>query len=145
MRLRRIAHSYGDGSDYDDILQEIYLQLWRGQASFRGDASPATWVFRVALNTAMSYARRRRSEQKKVADARLVCSPQIQAEPGEQARLLDDFLGSLNDTNRATLLMYLEGLDYTEIAEVLGCQPQAAATRLSRLKTLYEQRYVGDH
>ena len=144
-RLRRIARSYAESFDYEDILQEIFLQLWRAREGFRGDAAPATWVFRVALNTAMSYARRRRSEHGKVSAARLAGTPQGQTEPDEQARLLEDFLGSLNDSNRAVLLMYLEGLDYTDIADVLGCQPRAATTRLSRLKTLYEQRYLGDH
>lgn len=144
-RLCRLARSYSDGSDYDDILQEIYLQLWRSHGTYRGEAGHDTWVFRVALNTAMSCARRRRSERKRVDAVQANASSPAQAEPNEQARLLEDFLGSLNDTNRATLLMYLEGMQTAEIAEVLGCQPQAAATRLSRLKTLFEKRYLEDH
>ncbi len=141
-RLYRIARSYSDGRDFDDILQEIYLQLWRSSGNFRGDATADTWIFRVALNTAMSWSRKRRAEQRKTKAVQSAHSSTCQTEPNEQARLLEDFLNSLNGTNRATLLMYLEGMDYTEIAGVLGCPPQSAATRLSRLKTYFEKRYL---
>ena len=137
-RLKRIAHSYG-GADWQDLLQEIHLQLWRSRDRFRGDSEASTWLYRVALNTALSFRR-----GKKIFTQPLDDKPEqgTAGQPLDQAVILREFLASLNQANRAVLLLFLEGLGNDEIAKVVATSAGSVATRLTRLKRQFEQTYL---
>jgi RNA polymerase sigma-70 factor (ECF subfamily) len=139
-RLARVARSYARGEERRDLLQEIWLQVWRGLANWRGDAALSTWAYRVALNTAVSHVRRavRRPEAPLLEPAETPGADTTESE----RRLLEDFLASLGDADRAAMLLYLEGLSHDEIAEVMGATPGAVGVRLSRLKAAYKRRYL---
>lgn len=138
-RIQRIAKSYAPGGELNDLVQEILLQLWRSRASFRGDASMDTWLYRVALNTAMSFRRKKRDPI--AVDGR---AEQIDAigNPLDPAELLQSFLRSLGDADRLAMLLFLEGLSTAQIADVLGSTKGAVAVRMSRLKQRFENEFV---
>ncbi|MDA8019341.1 MAG: sigma-70 family RNA polymerase sigma factor [Thermoanaerobaculia bacterium] len=137
-RLARIARQYG-GGDWQDLLQEIRLALWKSGGSFEGRASIDTWVYRVALNTALSHVRKKRPEITGTEVPETLCSSSSARDP---IRVLETFLRSLGTVNRAVLLMDLEGLTRHEIGEVLGLSPGAVAVRMTRLKQRFDQDYV---
>ncbi len=136
-RLVRIARQYG-GTDWQDLLQEIRLALWKNLDSFSARSHIDTWVYRVALNTALSHARKRRPE---VTGAEL-SGLRVETLARDPARMLESFLRSLNPVNRAVLLMDLEGLSRREIGEVLGLSPGAVAVWMARLKQRFDNDYV---
>lgn len=135
----RIVNAHASGADRDDLLQEIYLQLWRSAERFRGEARSITWVYRVALNTAISFRRRRRPEHDTAEPLEALSS----GDPLDPAELLRRFLKALSEVNRATLTLHLEGLDYRQIAEVLGVPPGTVAARLTRIQQQLEREFSG--
>ena len=140
--LRRIARVYGGAhGEEDDLHQEILLQLWRGLPSFRGDAAPGTWLYRVALNTALTWRRRaiRRARGHAAPPARLAASAGALR---SEAAILAEFLESLGAVDRSVLLLHMEGLAYPEIGEVVGLSAGAVGVRLHRIKQTFTTRYV---
>jgi RNA polymerase sigma-70 factor (ECF subfamily) len=142
-RLRRIASSYARGPDRGDLYQEILCALWRSLPGFRGDAALGTWVYRVALNTALSHARlrkRRPPEVQAAADA--LTEPATAGDPAREDAILQDFLASLGEIDRSLLILYLDGFSHEEISQVTGLRPGAVGVRLHRIKRSYERRYL---
>lgn len=141
-RLARLAASYARGPERSDLLQEMWLQIWRSLPAYRGEAALATWAYRIALNTAFSHLRR--EIRRREADAAHAAPPEARgASHADERRVLDDFLASLGDVDRSVLLLYLEGLSHEQMAEVLGRSPGAVAVRISRLKNAFKRRYLG--
>jgi RNA polymerase sigma-70 factor (ECF subfamily) len=142
-RLRRIARGYA-GGDWPDLHQEILLQVWRGLDSFAGRASASTWLYRVALNTALTWRRRAIPAARVISARETVPEPVVDIGPQDPLRTLDEFLGALNAIDRAILLLYLEDASYAEIAEVTGLTQGNVGVRLNRLKRAFIDRYIGD-
>ena len=122
----KVAGTYcRNRTDRDDLAQEIAAHLWRSFPSFDPQQTFSTWMYRVALNVAISFARSRgRREQRTVAldegvhDA--IDENAADPEVDEQIALLYSFIDRLDALNRALLLLYLDERSYREIAEVLG-------------------------
>lgn len=139
--ITRLARRYAGPHDWQDLAQEMQLQLWRSFADFDGRALLSTWVYRVALNTAMSHLRKPRREH-----LPLDLAPE-RGDAGhavDPMQVLDDFLAVLDPVQRAILLLDLEGLPREQVAEVLGLTPNAVAVRMTRLRQLFERRFVED-
>jgi len=136
-RLRRIARQYATGSEHDDLLQEMRLAIWHGLSTFEGRSSLSTWVFRVAVNTALQFVRRRKLPTCPISD-----EPTGSVDVDDPVALLESFLAGLDPVNRALLLLDLEGLSREQIGEVLGLSPGAVAVRMTRLKQRFKQQYV---
>jgi RNA polymerase sigma-70 factor (ECF subfamily) len=144
-RIQAIARSYARGDDYRDLCQEILLQMWRGFGGFEGRSSPSTWVYRVALNTAITY-RRKNGRSIEPSCRPLEESgpdPVAPSSPGNEILILEEFLGSLGKIDRAVFLLYLEDLSYVEISEVTGLTESHVGVRINRLKKSFIQRYCG--
>jgi RNA polymerase sigma factor (sigma-70 family) len=140
----KVANVYGrDAEDRRDLAQEIYAQLWRAFPSYDEARSFSTWMYRVALNVAISYRRSAEYRERHVAlvdDATLAAVRDPAAsEPDDRLRELYRAIDQLDDLNRALVLLYLEGRDYREIAEVLGITETNVATKLNRLKERMRQ------
>ena len=136
----KVARLYSPGAaDRDDLVQEISIQLWRSFARY--DAARAkfsTWMYRVALNVAISQMRRvRRTEQFEPLQTHhleSVGADRDSAEPDERLTALYAFIGRLDPLNRALILLYLEDRSYAEMAEILGISETNVATKISRIK-----------
>lgn len=137
--LRRLARHYAAPADVADLLQEIRLQLWRGFRQFQGRSAAATWVYRVALNTALSH-RRRPAPAHQPLEA--VTEPADSGAAIGELQVLETFLAGLDPVARALLLLDLEGLSRDQVAEVLGISANAVAIRMTRLRQLFEARFL---
>jgi RNA polymerase sigma factor (sigma-70 family) len=137
--LSRLARHYAGADDWQDLLQEMHLQLWRGFPGFDGRAQLATWVYRVALNTALSDRRRLRPPHQALET---VAERGDSGEPRDPIGVLEAFLATLEPVQRAVLLLDLEGLEREQIADVLGLSPNAVAVRMTRLRQAFEARFL---
>lgn len=137
-RLERLARQYSDPADWQDLLQDIHVQLWLSLKNFDGRSQLSTWVYRVALNTAISVLRKRRLPRTSKA-------PDDVGDSGathDSMDVLREFLASLESIDRALLLMDLEGMPRDQIAEVLCLSSGAVAVRMTRLKQQFNQQYL---
>ena len=122
-----------DPADADDLTQEISLALWRSIPSFRGDSKPSTWIWRIALNQAVSWQRARKAPHQELDE--LGTSSADRADD----RLLVDrvyaAIWELSPVDRSLIMLLLEGYRHAEIAEITGLSETNVATRLSRART----------
>lgn len=140
----KVAYSYcWNDADRDDLAQEICTQLWRSFASYDESRTFSTWMYRVALNVAISQVRRANSGNVATLaidgdEAIQIAAPNV-PEPDERIAELSRFIEQLDPLNRALLLLYLEERSYREIAEVLGITETNVATKINRLKQRIRQ------
>lgn len=134
--IYKICHAYClNAADHKDLEQEIVLQLWQSMSRFNGSVQLTTWMYRIALNTAISFYRKERRYRRISGEAVLlvydeVYDPQID----EQINKLHSFITQLNNLDRALMLLYLDNVLYREIAQVLGISESNVATKISRIK-----------
>jgi len=136
--LYKVAHSYcRNPADRTNLVQEIATQLWRSFGRYDDRQRFSTWMYRVALNVAISFYRTeaRRSRHLVAADDSIL---EIQAtgaaEPDAQLRLLNECIQRLGDLDRALVLLYLDGQRHETIAEILGISETNVGTRIGRIK-----------
>jgi len=133
-RVGRIARVYA-GGDAEDLVQEILMQVWRSLPSYDQKAKLSTWCYRIAINTAISW-RRNATRRKRQPPENRVATDSLSSRSSfsNEAQLLDRFLDSMSEIDRAVLLMYLEDLTSEEIAESIGVSNGAIRTRISRIR-----------
>lgn len=136
--VHKICTFYTNNSDdHNDLFQEITIQLWRAYPSFRGDSKFSTWMYRVALNTAITLYRKSKRRIKSQDFDTISFKMEYQeydATADEQVKLLYEAVKQLNSIDRALVLLYLEDRPYEEIAETLGISNVNARVRMSRVK-----------
>jgi RNA polymerase sigma-70 factor, ECF subfamily len=138
----KVARAYTLTSDEcQDLAQEILLQAWRSVPNFKGNASPATWFYRVALQTAMNWHRKdkpRRARQQPLVEVQVLATDGAdsaeQAEQRETVEQLYEAIHQLPKTDAALVLLYLDELSYREMAEVLGISESNVGVKLNRAK-----------
>jgi RNA polymerase sigma-70 factor (ECF subfamily) len=136
----KVANSYAQlPEDRDDLAQEIASQLWRSYPSFDRSRSFSTWMYRIALNVAISHLRGTslRATHHTPLDERLhdtLADQNRNPEDDERVHALYAFINELDALHRALLLLYLDDHSYDEIAEIIGITRTNVATKLSRLK-----------
>lgn len=119
-------------TDADDLFQEVLICLWKGFDSFRGDSNIRSWVYRVSMNTCISYKRKKR-----VKTVPLELSPDVldnNSPQGKQASMLHARISRLEPFDRAIVLLWLENLPYDEIAAITGISAKNVGVRLLRIK-----------
>ena len=139
--IHRVARVYGrDATDRDDVVQEIALQLWRSHERYDRRFRETTWIYRIALNVAISFQRReRRHRERRLAEdepeASLIAIAAPEAiEPTEDVECLLGCIDALGALDKALVLLYLDGTDHASIAEVLGISVSNVGTKLHRIK-----------
>lgn len=137
--VMKIAASYARSpEDRADLAQDIAMQAWQARASFDPTRTFSTWLYRVALNVAISWQRRERHRAHVALDDEhheVVGDHDVDAEAREQLDFLQRAMQSLNAIDRALLVLHLEGCSHRESAEVLGTTEGNVATRLNRIRT----------
>lgn len=135
--------------DRNDLTQEILAQLWRSFSSFdEKRARFSTWMYRVALNVAISQIRRQprpdeRPEPLAQHHLEAIRATEDSAEPDERLDVLHRFIDELDSLNKALILLYLEDRSYGEIAEILGISETNVATKISRIKQKLRSQMTG--
>lgn len=120
-----------------DLFQEVVLQLWRSYSSYKGDSKITTWMYRIALNTAISSFRKTSKQQLTTGIESLSVQPVYDneyASRSEQFVLLEKAIGRLNDIEKALMTLYLDETPNEEIAETLGITPNHVRVKMSRIR-----------
>ena len=119
-----------------DLYQEIVLQLWKAWKKYRGEAKVSTWMYRVAMNTGITYIRKQKKRAKQVElDAQLLNQGEnLDPALEERMNLLYRHIEGLGKLDKGLILLYLEDRNYEEIAEITGLSKSNVGTRLSRIK-----------
>ena len=134
--LFKVARAYGTShADREDLFQEIALQVWHSVAAFRGDAAVSTWIYRVALNTAMTWTRRER----KHAHGRQEFEPATALLAAPEARdprleWIYARIAELDEVNRSLALLMLDGFSYRDMSQILGLGESNVGVRINRIK-----------
>jgi RNA polymerase sigma factor (sigma-70 family) len=147
----KVAGIYSrNAADRDDLVQEIGAQLWRSFGRYdEARAKFSTWMYRIALNVAISQARRERwsdADRFEPLDRHhldTVGGGEPIQEPDERLHALYAFIGRLDPLNRALILLYLDDRSYGEIADILGISETNVATKISRIKQTLRGQMVG--
>lgn len=148
----KVARAYTLTSDEcQDLAQEILLQAWRSLPKFEGKAAAATWFYRVALQTAMNWQRRdkpRRSRQRPLLEVHTAvtegCDSAEQAQQRETVEQLYKAIHQLPKADAALVLLYLDGLSYREMADVLGISESNVGVKLNRAKKALGELMKGE-
>ena len=144
-RIRYIASRYCHDGEFDDMYQEILMQLWRSFESFKGNSARETWVYKVALNTACTFVRKSiKHKEIKQSALHQATSNSQPAQENCQAEILNNFMNHLNDTDSSILMMYLDGLSSEACADVVGISANAVRVRVKRIKNEFENQYIGE-
>ncbi len=141
--IHKVCAMYVDGEeDRRDLFQEIVLQLWKSYPKFRGEAKVSTWMYRVALNTAISHYRkkRKRPQKSELSDSVYrIADTEYDYAYEEKLKILRDAIEQLNKVEKAILMLYLEDKDYAEIAETVGITQNYVRVRMNRIKNKLKQ------
>jgi RNA polymerase sigma-70 factor (ECF subfamily) len=121
----------------NDLFQEIVLQLWKSFHSFRGEAKITTWMYRIALNTAISGYRKRnrhiRTEDLNEAHFNISETGSVD-DSEENGQRLQAAIRQLSEIERAMIMMALEEIPYEEIAETIGITQNNVRVRMNRIR-----------
>lgn len=133
----KVVRAYAFTShDQDDLFQEIITQVWNSIPQFRGGAAVTTWLYRVALNTALAWLRkerRNRDRTQALDGAELVLETPARA-PNPRLDWLYEQIAQLDHVDRSLALLMLDGFSYREMAETLGITESNVGVKINRIK-----------
>jgi RNA polymerase sigma-70 factor, ECF subfamily len=135
--LFKVVHAYAfEHADRQDLFQEIALQIWRSVDAFRGDSSVPTWMYRVALNTAIAWTRkevRHQRGKRPLAEIQLTIASPDSRDP--RVEWLYRQIAQLKDVDRSVALLMLDGFSYREIAAIVGITESNVGVKINRIKS----------
>lgn len=126
-------------ADQEDLFQEIVLQLWKAYPAYRGAAKVSTWMYRIALNTALASYRKQRVAVQYPGELPQATPVPEASESAQQIRLLEAIRG-LKPAERALISLYFEGYAHKEIGEIIGITENNVGVRMNRIKTKLKKR-----
>ena len=120
-----------------DLFQEVVLQLWKSFPGFRNESSGSTWIYRVALNTAISNFRKEQKKPGKNPISRIEFEIPDMSDPDdrkENRNILHMAIEKLSDIEKAIIMFYLDEKTYDEISEIAGISVSNVGVRINRIK-----------
>lgn len=135
--IYKICHTYcSNKENHKDLEQDIILQLWKSMDRFNGNVKMSTWIYRIALNTAISFYRKE-EKRKYISDQSILLISNDLYDPllDEQTFLLYAFLEKLNNLDKALMVLYLDNTRYKDIAAILGISESNISTKINRIKS----------
>ena len=140
--LFKVARVYGDTpADREDLFQEIALQLWHSVEAYRGDCAATTWIYRVALNTALAWRRKERTHgqgRQDIEAARALLIAPSARDP--RLEWIYERIAELDEANRSLALLMLDGFSYREMSQILGLGESNVGMRINRIKAALAAR-----
>ena len=141
----KITTMYTDNrDDQKDLYQDVVYQLWKSFESFREESKISTWMYRIALNTALTRLKKSKRMGNSVSIDRVVMQQTENYNPEfeEKLRLLYAHIRQLNVLEKGLMLLLLEGKKYEEIAEITGLSSSNVGTKISRIKQKLKQQII---
>ncbi len=142
----KVVRSFAENKDdAEDLFQEIVLQVWLALPSYREEAKPTTWMYRVALNTALVWKRkekRRVRGEEAIAIPELISDGMTAEEKRQNNQIIERLYKAIRElptTKRALIVLYLDGFTYREISEVVGLSESNVGVSLNRIKKQLEK------
>lgn len=136
--IYKVCRMYAHDQDkIQELYQDIIIQLWKSYPKFRGEAKFSTWLYRIAINTALTgFTVKKRSIHTSDVD---ICNIQIPDEEDtglkeEQHQQLYAAIKLLNDVEKSVIMLYLEDKSYDEMEEILGISNGALRVKMNRIK-----------
>ncbi len=144
--IYKIANTYCKiPDDRKDLVQEIILQLWKSFDNYNEQFKYSTWIYRIALNVAISFYRKEnrvRQFSNPFSESILHFSDTNDTGENKEAiSFLQRFIAELKELDKALMLLYLEEKSYKEIAEIIGITETNVATKVGRIKTILKQKF----
>lgn len=131
--IYKVINLYVDAAeDKRDLHQEILLQAWKSYANFRGTSTFATWLYKVSLNTVLTFNKKEKKHTTLVDNGTL--STESTSEKKEQSEVLYQLVRQLHEVDRMIMTLHLEGYKNLEIAEITGLKVNHINVKLHRLK-----------
>lgn len=135
--IYKICRVYSSSEDFDDLYQEVLINLWRSYETFEGRSKLSTWLYRLTLNTALTYNRNEKKHKTKVSINNLPeihDSESYSLDKEQQIEKLYYAISQFKKVDRSIILLYLEEKSYEEIAELTGLTASNIGAKISRLK-----------
>ncbi len=136
--VHKVCRIYTTNRDaHNDLFQEVTIQLWKNYSKFRGEAKFSTWMYRVALNTAISLYRKstRSVKTQDISDISYKIKSEDYDDTQElQLKALYNAIRKMGDIDKALIFLYLEGKPYKEISATLGISEVNARVKMNRAK-----------
>jgi RNA polymerase sigma-70 factor (ECF subfamily) len=132
--IYKFCYMYANEIDTpDDLFQEVVINLWKGFPEFRGDSKIQTWMYRISLNTCITFLRKsdKRPKTQSLTDEQL---EYCESDEMVHIRELYTLINKLNAFEKAIILLYLEDRSYDEIAQIVGISKSNVGVRISRIK-----------
>ena len=144
--IYKVANSYcNNAEDSKDLVQEIIVQLWKSFDNYTGQYKYSTWIYRIALNVAISFYRkenRRKQVSNPLSDGILnFVDTNVTGEIEKNIGFLQQFISELKELDKALMLLYLEEKGHKEIAEIIGISETNVATKIGRIKSILKQKF----
>ncbi len=135
--LFKVVRAYAfEHADQQDLFQEVAIQVWRSVDGYRGDSAVPTWMYRIALNAAISWTRKqgrhRQSKQPLEIMDGLLTEPAVEADP--RMEWLYRQIAQLKDVDRSVALLMLDGFAYKDIAAIVGISESNVGVKINRIK-----------
>jgi len=151
-KILKICRYYAPVSeDQKDIYQEILINIWKSLENFRGEAQESTWIYRIALNTAMGFAGKEFRRMRIVLDGGEKSLQYLISEDDtefkireDQINLLQNQLNQLSVIDKAIMSLVLEDLTSKEIAEIIGITEPNVRVKIHRIKEMLREQMKGD-
>lgn len=132
--IHKVCHLYmNDVSGREDLFQEVTLQAWKAYPKFRGESQFSTWLYRIALNTAITFYRKAKRQPVIYSDI-IPEQTETSSETEEQLKAMYKSISDLSKTDKALVMLYLEDYNYNDIGEILGITPNNVAVKMNRIK-----------
>ncbi|MCW1885548.1 sigma-70 family RNA polymerase sigma factor [Luteolibacter flavescens] len=154
--LHHVVNGFASGADRHDLRQEVMLAVWKSIPAYRGQAKPTTYLYRVCHNAALMWKRSEKNYRHRIdrftaetrEDAGMAIPPAVHRGSGAEERLelLYAAIHRLKLLDRSLILMWLDGLSYHEMAEILGLTEGNVGIKINRIKGQLTQTLKGnDH
>jgi RNA polymerase sigma factor (sigma-70 family) len=134
--IHKVCSLYMDTiQDKEDLFQEILLNAWKGIKNYKGDAKFSTWLYRVALNTAITFYRKdRRTVMTAELKEQFAALPDHVHDQEEMVSAMYKVISGLSSIDKALVMLYLEDYSYQEIGDIMGITSNNVAVKMNRIK-----------
>lgn len=135
-RIFRLCKGYFNANHElaHDATQEVFMKVWENLHTYRKEAQLTTWIYRIAINVCLSYARKASFRNEKNVNFPEVPAEFADAEQDYKLNKMYDCIQKLDDLNKSIVLMMLEGITYAEIATVIGIKEDTLRVKIHRIK-----------